>query len=343
MRREDPGLDTAQLAACLAAHYGERTATLAYLPLGYDLNAFVYDVVTENGKRFFLKVRRQPIAAHALHVPRALVEHGISQVVAPLPTLSGELSLPCGAYHLILYPFVAGANAMDAGLTSAQWQDYGRALRTMHDSGLAAHFQSQLRTDHFELPSAANVRRIAAMLPSATFASNAAAEFAAFWLAQQARINALLQRAEALGAQLRGETFPRVLCHGDIHAANILAGDDGRVYLVDWDGPLIAPRERDLLFVVGSHIARTVLPHEEESFFAGYGACRVNPAALSFYRYERIIEDVAETGQSVFLDVHLSEEERREGAELAMSFFDPGADIDRAEIVTRAEWPAADA
>jgi hypothetical protein len=36
---------------------------------------------------------------------------------------------------------------------------------------------------------------------------------------------------------------------------NILFGEDDR-----WDGPLIAPRERDLLFVVGSRIGRHVTP-----------------------------------------------------------------------------------
>lgn len=343
MLREDPGLDTTQLAMCLATHYDVRVAAISYLPLGYDLNAFVYDVRAGDGSRFFLKARRNPLEDHALHVPRALLEHGISPVVAPLPANDGDLTVRCGALHLILYPFVPGANAMDSGLTTAQWREYGAAMRAMHDSGLAERFRSQLRMDHFDLPSAALVRSISALLPDAAYTSPAATAFATFWRAQQERIDALLRRAEALGAELQEEHFPRVLCHGDIHAANILAGDDGQVYLVDWDYPLIAPRERDLLFVVGSHIARSVLPQEEDAFFSGYGACRVNPLALAHYRYERIIEDIGETGQSVFLDAHLSEGERREGAALAMSFFAPGADIDRAEIVTRTSWPDPDA
>ena len=42
-----------------------------------------------------------------------------------------------------------------------------------------------------------------------------------------------------------------IVCHFDIHAGNILIDDDGSLYIVDWDDPILAPKERDLMYIGG--------------------------------------------------------------------------------------------
>jgi len=233
----------------------------------------------------------------------------------------------------VLYPYIEGENAMVAGLTRDQWREFGAALRAVHDSGLHDRFRGTVPVEDFSLPSAMLVREMLALTSGPREWTGAAADFAAFWRTEAARIEAVLARAGALGVELQRRSFELVLCHTDIHAANVMVDEDGRIHLIDWDGPKIAPRERDLLFVIGSRIARPVEPWEEAWFFEGYGRVPVDPVALAYFRYERIVEDLGEFARSVFLDPALSERLRRREADLGTGFFVPGGDIDRAEVV----------
>ncbi|MGH2558690.1 MAG: phosphotransferase [Thermomicrobiales bacterium] len=340
--REDPRLDAGTISACIDAHYGIPLASVTFLPVGYDLNAAVFEVVSRNGTAYFLKIRSGPVHEPGLLVPRALIDRGVRNVLAPLPTRSSGLWCPLegdDGHTVVLYPFVRGENAMVSGMSDDQWREFGSTLHAVHASGLGGSFRGQLPVETFALPSAALVRRLLALVDAADFEGPAATRFAAFWREHAERIRRMLARAAELGGSLQSQSFEFVLCHADIHAANILVGDDGRIHLIDWDGPLVAPRERDLLFVVGSRIARTVEPREEELFFDGYGPTEIDRTALVYYRYERIVEDIGEIGKSVFLDPDLGEQARAEGAELAMSFFAPGGDIDHAETVTRHRFP----
>ena len=334
--REDPGLDVDKIVASLEAHYGLRVTSATFLPIGYDPNAAVYEIVSRDGTVYFLKVRFGPVHEPGLLVPRTLIELGVPNVLAPLRTRSSNLWCPLGGYpdySIVLYPFLRGESAMVVGLSDDQWREFGSTLREVHASRLGESLRGCLPVEGFSLPSAASVRRLLALVGETEFEGAAAARLAAFLREQDDQIRRMLARAEALGGSLRSKAFEYVLCHADIHAANVLVGDDGRIHLIDWDGPRIAPRERDLLFVIGSKIARAVEPREEELFFEGYGQVEIDTDALVYYRYERIIEDVGEFGKSVFLDPTLGERARAEEAELAMSFFAPGGDIDRAEKV----------
>ncbi|HET8522706.1 MAG TPA: aminoglycoside phosphotransferase family protein, partial [Thermomicrobiales bacterium] len=263
-------------------------------------------------------------------------------ILAPLRTQTLALWAPLdgdGGYRVILYPFVHGDNAKVVGLSAEQWREFGMTLRAVHDSGLEARFRGQLRTETFTLPSAALLRQVMATLNAPAVESPTAAQLASFLYGNRERIEAMLARAEELGRALQTRRFEMGLCHADIHTANILVGDEGCIWLIDWDGPMIAPRERDLLFVIGSRIARPVSPDDEDHFFDGYGPVDIDPDALIYYRYERIIEDLGEFGRIVLFQADVSESTRQSEAALAMSFFEPNGDLARAETVSRLRWP----
>jgi spectinomycin phosphotransferase len=326
----DPGHDPGALRAAVRHAYGLRATELTFLP-SHDSAAATYRVATDAGPRF-LKVRTGPMPrTAALDVPRALADAGVPNLVPPIRTSFGQLTATAGTLGVVMQPWVAGRSAMDAGLSPAAWRAFGATLRAVHDSGIEGDFAASLPREPFDLPSAGRVRRLMQRIASEPLTASAAGLVDA--LTRHAdRIRALVERGEELAAILEPRLWELVVCHADIHAANVLATDDGEVALVDWDGPMLAPRERDLMFVIGSRVARDVTRDEEAAFFAGYGPVRVDADAIRLFRCERILEDVAEVGDDI-LDRGMDGASAARWIALVDGFFAPGGIAETVETV----------
>ncbi|HEU5349176.1 MAG TPA: phosphotransferase, partial [Ktedonobacterales bacterium] len=149
-----------------------------------------------------------------------------------------------------------------------------------------------------------------------------ARKLAAFWTSKQREIHTMVERAEQLGQSLRHRADRFVLCHADMHPGNVLMGTYDELAIVDWDNPILALKERDLMCLGGGVSAVWSDAREEALFYQGYGAAEIDPAALSYYRYERIVADVAAYGEQIF-GIEGSEEDRENGLRRLMSQFLP--------------------
>jgi spectinomycin phosphotransferase len=127
-----------------------------------------------------------------------------------------------------------------------------------------------------------------------------------------------------------------VLCHSDMHAGNLLippgtAGGDPSLFIVDWDNPTFAPKERDLAMIGGSSVWQTA--QEEALFYQGYQSdgsqVEIDGPALSYYRYERIIQDIAAFCQALLL-TSAGGEDREQSYTYFTGAFLPGHEIDLA-------------
>jgi spectinomycin phosphotransferase len=95
---------------------------------------------------------------------------------------------------------------------------------------------------------------------------------------------------------------------------------------------VLAPGERDLLFVIGGGITRKVTPQQEAWFFDGYGEVQVDREAIVYYRYERLLEDIGEIGRSVYGD-DIPETSREAQVQLLERIFESGAKVESVESV----------
>jgi spectinomycin phosphotransferase len=323
----EPPVDLADdlLGAALRTHYALAVRTLTFLPLGHDSSAWVYRVHADDEMSYFLKVRTSMANAPSLLVPRYLHEHGVTQVVAPLPTVTGALWAEVAGYALILYPFIAGITGMAQGMAPEQWTAYGAILRQIHDMAVTPQLAHPMRRETFVPAGAATVREVDGHIGQRSFDDPITQTLAALWRERRDLIHTLVSRAEDLGRQVAQKALPFVLCHADIHTDNVLLAADGQVWIVDWDETLLAPKERDLMFVVGGGISRELVGlREEELFLRGYGATPLDSLVLSYYRYAWAVSDIGEYGAQIVVRPDLGEVSRQAALKIFLSLFKPG-------------------
>ena len=336
---ETPNLPEAMIAEGLRERYGLADTAIEFLPTGYDASAWAYRVTASNGQRYFLKLRRGTVHHASAAVASYLEAHGVPEVVAPLPTRAGQLSAPLDDYTLLLFPWIEGHTGMaaDGGLSDGQWIAYGDIVRGIHATRLPAALAGAMTREDFTLKHGWGdfARHLSATLPQRDFENPHECALARLWLAHNHEIAQIVEQAERLGGWLRRNPPPFVLCHGDIHTANLLVTPDGALRVVDWDQPILAPRERDLMFVVGAdaHPTRT-----ESLFFAGYGATEVDALALAYYRYEWCVQEFCDFAARIFALEDVGDATKADSVRGFQQLFAPGDVVAEAHKAGRMAW-----
>ena len=73
-------------------------------------------------------------------------------------------------------------------------------------------------------------------------------ELGKFIRSQDEKVRFIIKRTKELGEKLRQLNLQFGICHADIHTSNIVVNTENKLYFIDWDSVLLAPRERDLFF-----------------------------------------------------------------------------------------------
>jgi len=327
---ERPGVTEEALADALLQHYAINAVALERVSGGQDATASVYRVETALSEpRYLVKVRggngpRDVAAAVARH----LHDSGVAHVVAPIRTGADALSVRAGGFSLTVYPFVEGRMGVEAGLSDRNWRALGAFTQRLHASRLPLSLLELLAEETYRPAEIDVVRQVDRAVSGRSFSGPAAYEVAAFWTVRRDEILALVERTEKLGPQVERLSLPLVLCHADLHTWNVMIDCDGQLWVIDWDEAIRAPKERDLMFLVGGIDASLIDPGETAWFFEGYGDATVDPLALSYYRHAWATQDIGGYAERVLLDPSLGEEGRSEAARIFIGLFDPGGIVE---------------
>jgi spectinomycin phosphotransferase len=299
--REPPALGDDAIVGAVEASFGIRVTALAFLPVGNDAASWAYRVRAARGQDWFLKVRAGADRVPGAVVPWHLQRLGVPHVLAPLASGTGAPTVRVGGF----------------------------ALRQVHAVRPPAELARLVGREAFRPSRCELIADLEALLAGAA-ADPPARELARCWRARQGVIDGLVGRADELGRHLARRSFPLVLCHADLHTWNVLVDADGQPWIVDWDEAILAPRERDLMFVVGGIADGLVRPGDTDRFFQGYGRVEVDPRLLAYYRAAWAVQDIAAYGEQVLMMPAVGEETRRAAVDGFVDLFGPGSIVDLA-------------
>jgi len=300
--KEAPDIAEEQLRACLQEEYGLSPVTLEFLPRGLDYNAGVYRVVSEQGTPYLLKAKAGSLYEPICLVPRYLKDQGITSVVAPLYTKSHALWTGVGGWTVIVYPFIDGDTSL-TGMTNEQWKELGSIFKRIHQTALPPAGFESLRKESFDPTTYARWIHTfeAEHLHSQHSESDAERALHSDWVAHQSTIHAGVTAMEKLAEVLKARPLPYGICHADLHPANLIRDHAGHVFVIDWDDVMLAPKERDFIFV---------RKPQADAFWEGYGETEIDWIALTYYQWERVVTDLIEDARNVCFKDDLGEETR---------------------------------
>ncbi len=326
---DQPAIPTDTILDTLRTAFGLQVVDVRFLPLGADTNTAVYRAERVDGAPYFVKLRLDDFHEASLTIPHYLYAQGLHQIIPPLMTQNGQLWAALGDHHLMLYPFVCGRPGYEQGMTAAHWFTWGAAMRHLHTLSIPVELNRTLPRERFTPEWPARMQRLLHQLADTPSDEPLVQALAFFLGTKRTEVKVVSARTQRLAAALQANPPDFVLCHGDIHGWNLLIDDTGQLFIIDWDTLILAPKERDLMFIGGGHGDSGYSATQEEAlFYAGYGQTIVNRVALAYYRFARVLEDIVLFAEQILTTD--AGEDRQQALVYLQSNFLPGSTLARA-------------
>jgi spectinomycin phosphotransferase len=307
---EKPNITDDKIISVLRENYSIHVTAVEFLPLGWDATSWSYRIEAENGDNF-LKLRKGLPNPAGILIPRFLKQQGIGQVMAPLSSAGGKAWELVDDFHFILYPFIRGKRVMDIGMSDGHWVEFGSVMKRLHTTKLTPDLARQIRRETFTSQRLEWDKKIHAQVMACEYSDPFQRELAEFWRENHATIATILERSELLSGRMQAAHLEFVLCHADIHTANVLRTEDDKIFIVDWDETMLAPKERDLMFALESIFGDRMEGRAERLFFEGYGEPEIDQVSLAYYRYNWCVEDMGGFAEHIFTEENIGEETKK--------------------------------
>jgi spectinomycin phosphotransferase len=303
-------------------------SNIEQLNIGFDKNTTVYKLFSCNQKTFFLKIRSGDFNKACITIPFWLsTEMKFSNIINPIKTIDNKLFVKSSTCYLVLFPYIDGQSGWDNFLSKNQFFDFGKFMYNLHSINLPHKYADKIIVETYNGKYRKAVKKIVRNIRNENHDNKVIMNFFNVLQKNEKIIMEMIDYLENILKKIRNRNQKICLCHGDIHAGNILINKNN-FYIVDWDTIILAPKEKDLMFIGGGIGNKWNEEKEIKHFYEGYGKeLEIDQRMIKYYRCERIIQDIFEFYQQI-IDVKTDDKERKLCFKLFKEQFEPNNVID---------------
>jgi spectinomycin phosphotransferase len=188
-----------------------------------------------------------------------------------------------------VFPFVDGTTASDCSFSDPDWRRLAAMMAALHASEMPGS-ACPLPRETFANPFAATIRHALQRAASTdAWPSARQRQTAALLRAHRADLEETMARFARLGEQARRLAPSLVPTHGDPNLSNVLLDATGALWLIDWGGLGLGPRERDLFAFTGDRFASFL-----EAYLARTGPVQLHLDLFAFYSTRWVLQEIAD-------------------------------------------------
>jgi len=294
----EPTLDKVALSKMIHREYGLSVERLRFLPTGWTATCYAADCT--DGQRYFLKLTSDsglvPYCAsdRDFYLPlthQMCTKRILPHIACPVRAEDGSFAVHWNGYLMILFHFIEGEVVGFDRVSGDVLRELIRLIGVLHRSTpdleigvekpLVERFDIAFEGDLMD-----GLETLASITPSDRRGQWALRELL---LPLQDELLSRLDRLRELQARARASAREMVVCHTDLHGGNLMMDRQGNLYIIDWEGAMIAPPEHDLFFFAGyDTFWDDLLPiYEGEN-----GPADLDSDVFGFYTYRRNLEDL---------------------------------------------------
>lgn len=317
----EPILDKAALFEVIHREYGLYVESLSFLPTGWT--AYCYAIDCTDGERFFLKLTSDsdlvPFAAsdRDFYLPMTYQLRArklLPNVACPVRTRSGRFMAHFDDYLLILFHFIDGKVVGHDGISDDVLAKLARMIGILHRSTPEIEVEKPF-VEGFDIAFEGDLMDALDVLAGITpDDKRGRRELRDLLLPRKDELLGRLDRLKELQSLARATGKTMVVCHTDLHGENLMMDERGNLYIIDWEGAMIAPPEHDLFFFAGyDYFWDIFLPNYEREF----GPASLEGNVFGFYYYRRMLEDLTDWVVRILYHNASYEQDREDLGELA--------------------------